>query len=258
VRAAIGRLDALTQLRPAVTEPVDASGRIGPTPAVSVEHATAGWEREDVLVGVQLDLPQGSRVGVVGPSGSGKSTLAALLIRFIDPRNGRITFDRADARSFALGEVRRTVGLVDDDPHIFASSVVENVRLARPSATDNEVEVALRRASLGDWLDGLPEGLHTRIGEGGSAVSGGERARLAVARSVLADQPVLVLDEPTAHLDTSTAYDVLADALDASLGRTVVLITHRADALDHVDSVLELSSDGQSAWLESSHGVRDQ
>jgi ATP-binding cassette subfamily C protein CydCD len=258
VRAAMRRLGGLARLRPAVTDPEPPTALLARTPALAVDSVTAGWTERDVLVDVDLELPAGARLGIVGPSGAGKSTLAALLIRFIDPRRGRITFDAVDARATSLDEVRRVVGLVDDAPHVFASSVVENVRLARPAATDHEVAVALRRASLGRWLDQLPEGLHTRIGDGGSDVSGGERARLGVARSLLADQPVLVLDEPTAHLDTSTAYDVLADALAAGHGRSVVLITHRADALDHVDTVLTLGADGRLVSLESSHGVRDQ
>src|SRR5690606_22876461 len=136
----------------------------------------------------------------------------------------------------ALDDVRRTVGLVDDDPHVFASTVVENVRLARPTATDAEVEVALRQAHLGDWLDDLPEGLHARLGDGGAQVSGGERARLAIARSLMADHHVLVLDEPTAHLDTATA-DALAHEVLDDPGRSVLWITHTEAGLGLVDRV---------------------
>ena len=120
------------------------------------------------------------------PSGSGKSTLAATLVRFIDPVSGEVLLDGTDLRRLALDDVRRRVGLVDDDPHVFASTVAENVRLARPDADDDEVRAVLDRACLGPWVDGLPAGIHTHVGAGRREVSGGERARLALARSLLA------------------------------------------------------------------------
>jgi ATP-binding cassette subfamily C protein CydCD len=189
---------------------------------------------------LDLALPAGTRAGVVGPSGSGKSTLAAVLVRFVDPLSGQVRLDGTDLRRLHLDDVHRLVGLVDDDPYVFASSVLENVRLARPGASRAEVERVLREVSLGTWLDALPQGLDTLVGEGRDAVSGGERARLGLARALLADQPVLVLDEPTAHLDTTTAEAVAADVLDATRGRTLVWITHDAVALDAVDLVVDL------------------
>jgi ATP-binding cassette, subfamily C, bacterial CydCD len=182
----------------------------------------------------------GERVGVTGPSGSGKSTLAALMLRFVDPDAGELRLGTRPMRALALDDVRRTVGLVDDDPHVFASTVVENVRLARPGAGDTEVEGALRKAHLGDWLDDLPQGLHTRLGDGDAQVSGGERARLAIARSLLAEHDVLVLDEPTAHLDTATA-EALAGEVLQDVGRSILWITHEPTGLDRVDRVVELA-----------------
>ena len=145
---------------------------------------------------------------VVGASGSGKTTLGALLLRFLDPVEGRLSLGDVPLRSVALDDVRSTIGLVDDDPHLFATTLVENVRLARPGAPDSEVLDALLRARLGAWVGSLPEGLHTWIGDGHAQVSGGERARIAVARSLLAEHHVLVLDEPTAHLDHATAAEL--------------------------------------------------
>jgi ATP-binding cassette subfamily C protein CydCD len=162
------------------------------------------------------------------------------MLRFVDPDGGELRLGGRPMRALALDDVRRAVGLVDDDPHVFASSVVENVRLARPAATDAEVETALRRAHLGGWLDDLPEGLRTRLGDGGAQVSGGERARLAIARSLLAAQEVLVLDEPTAHLDSATA-EALASEVLQDEGRSILWITHDTVGLDHVDRVLELA-----------------
>ena len=149
--------------------------------------------------------------------------------------------DGADVQGLSLDEVRRHVAVVDDEPHVFATSVAANLRLARPDATDEELASALGRAGLGDWLAGLPRGLDTRVGSGGRGLSGGERTRLGVTRAVLADRPLVLLDEPTAHLDHATATAVLDDVLGATGGRTVVMVSHRPEALDRFDTVLDLS-----------------
>ena len=201
---------------------------------------TAGWDGHPALSELSVSVPRGRRIGVVGPSGSGKSTLAALLLRFVDPLAGSVRLGGVDLPRLALDDVRRTVGLVDDDPHVFATTVAENIRLARPEASDDEVGAALREAGLELWLDGLADGLATRLGDGASAVSGGERARLAVARSLLADQRVLVLDEPTAHLDHATAEQLAALVLAADGRRAVVWITHEPVGLEHVDEIVRL------------------
>jgi ATP-binding cassette subfamily C protein CydCD len=192
--------------------------------------------------GIDLSVADGEFVVLVGPSGCGKSTLAALLLRFLDPSRGSVRLGGQDLPALRMDDVRRTVGLVDDDPHVFASSLRENLRLARPGATDDELGAALRSAQLGGWLDGLPDGLGTMLGDGHAQVSGGERARIGLARAVLADPPVLVLDEPTAHLDTATARAVTDDLLAAGEGRTVVWITHGSVGLDRMDQVLDLDA----------------
>jgi ABC-type transport system involved in cytochrome bd biosynthesis fused ATPase/permease subunit len=157
-----------------------------------------------------------------------------------------------DLRDLSLGDVHRLVGLVDDDPYVFSSSLFENVRLARPRAGRVEVAAALRAVSLGPWLDVLPHGLDTLVGEGHDAVSGGERARLGLARALLADFPVLVLDEPTAHLDADTARAVAADVLHATEGRAVVWVTHDEVALDAMDQIVDLASYAPSERLRPS------
>ena len=235
--AAERRLAALEATAPAVTDPeLAVTAPAGTT--LSAREVAAGWD-SPVLRDLTLDLPPHTRLGVVGPSGSGKSTLAALLLRFLDPAAGRVELDGVPLPRLALSDVRRTVGLVDDDPHVFASSLLENVRLARPGASRSEVDAALREACLGSWLDALPDGLDTLLGDGHAAVSGGERARLALARALLGRRPVLVLDEPTAHLDSGTARAV-AEQLLAERGRTLVWITHGTVGLDRMDHVLDL------------------
>ncbi|MFG3282739.1 thiol reductant ABC exporter subunit CydD [Streptomyces sp. NPDC048111] len=199
----------------------------------------AGQER-DALHDFGLRLTEGMRVAVVGTSGSGKTTLAQVLLRFLDPRAGTYEVGGSDACLLDGDDVRRLVGLCAQDAHLFDSSVRENLRLARTDATDEDLRTVLERARLLGWVDGLPDGLGTLVGEHGARLSGGQRQRLALARALLADFPVLVLDEPAEHLDLATADALTADLLAATEGRTTVLITHRLRGLDAVDEVIVL------------------
>lgn len=199
-------------------------------------------DAHDALASVDLTLDAGRRIAVVGPSGSGKTTLAQVLLRFLDARAGTYRIGGVDASALDGDTVRRFVGLCAQDAHIFDSSLRENLRLARPAATEPELRDALARARLLDWADGLPDGLDTLVGEHGARLSGGQRQRLALARALLADFPVLVLDEPAEHLDLPTADALTADLLAATLGRTTVLITHRLAGLDAVDEVVVLEA----------------
>ncbi|MFD0626152.1 thiol reductant ABC exporter subunit CydD [Streptomyces sanglieri] len=194
----------------------------------------------DALDGVDLTLTSGRRIAVVGLSGSGKTTLAQVLVRFLDTRAGTYRIGGVEAGALEGDTVRRFVGLCAQDAHVFDSSIRENLRLARTGATDEELRDALGRARLLDWVDALPDGLDTLVGEHGARLSGGQRQRLALARAILADFPVLVLDEPAEHLDLATADALTADLLAATEGRTTVLITHRLQGLEAVDEVLVL------------------
>lgn len=195
---------------------------------------------EPALNGFDLELRPGRRIAVVGPSGSGKTTLAHVLLRFLDPRTGAYTLAGRDTAAMDPDAVRRLVGLCAQDAHIFDSSLRENLRLARTDASDGELREALAAARLLEWVDGLPDGLDTLVGESGARLSGGQRQRLALARALLADFPVLVLDEPAEHLDLPTADALTADLLSATRGRTTVLITHRLAGLEAVDEVVVL------------------
>ncbi|KQX49423.1 MULTISPECIES: thiol reductant ABC exporter subunit CydD [unclassified Streptomyces] len=225
-----------------VREPVrPATPPASPFPLVldglSARHS--GQERA-ALTDFRLTLEAGRRVAVVGASGSGKTTLAQVLLRFLDVEHGMYRIGGVPAWELDGDAVRRLVGLCAQDAHLFDSSVRENLRLARTGASDEELREALRRARLLDWVDALPAGLDTLVGEHGSQLSGGQRQRLALARALLADFPVLVLDEPAEHLDLATADALTDDLLRATEGRTTLLITHRLHGLDAVDEVLVL------------------
>ncbi len=198
--------------------------------------------RHDALASLDLTLTPGRRIAVVGPSGSGKTTLAQVLLRFLDASSGTYRLGGVEASALDSDTVRRSVGLCAQDAHVFDSSIRENLRLARPGATDAELRDALSRARLLDWVLALPEKLDTPVGEHGARLSGGQRQRLALARALLAGFPVLVLDEPAEHLDLPTADALTADLLDATRGCATVLITHRLTGLDTVDEVLVLDA----------------
>ncbi|QIP85660.1 thiol reductant ABC exporter subunit CydD [Streptomyces sp. Tu 2975] len=227
--------------------------------------------RLDALSGFDLTLTPGKRVAVVGVSGSGKTTLAQVLLRFLDAGSGTYTLGGVPAGEMESDAVRRFVGLCAQDAHLFDSSVRENLRLARPDATEEELRGALDEARLLEWVDALPDGLDTLVGEHGARLSGGQRQRLALARALLAAFPVLVLDEPAEHLDLATADALTADLLaaterqatrpggragataalaedgtgPAAAGATrpaTVLITHRLRGLEAVDEIVVLGS----------------
>ncbi len=229
-----------------ISEKTRKSDRSGSGPGsghLRFDGVSARWAEDEpeALTGLTLNLPPGGRVALVGPSGSGKSTAAALAVRFLDPGRGRVTLDGVDLRAIAPEEVRRVVGLVAEDAHVFDTTVEENLRLARPDATAEQMRAALGRVRLLDWVDDLPDGMRTRVGERGARMSGGQRRRLVLARALLADFPVLVLDEPTEHLDGELAEQIMADLL-ASLGqRSLLLLTHRIHGLDAMDEVVRLA-----------------
>ncbi len=243
LRSCAARVSQVLRSPDPVREPARPAPLPGPPYDIRVAGLTARWEPDgpDVLNGAGLWLPAGSRVAVTGPSGSGKTTLAMVLLRFLDPAAGTVTLGGTDITELDSYALRSVIGLCEQDAHIFDSTLRENLRLARPAATDAELRDALSRARLGDWAGSLPAGLDTPVGEHGARLSGGQRQRLALARVLLADFPVVILDEPAEHLDEGTAAALTADLLTATAGRTVLLITHRPVPPGQVDQVLRLS-----------------
>jgi thiol reductant ABC exporter CydC subunit len=242
-RTALGRVfDLLDQPDP-VPEPATPTPLPGPPYRLDVRGLAARWTPDgpDVIRGVDLALGPGERVAVVGPSGSGKSTLAAVLVRFLDPSAGRVTLNGVDIRSLDGDQTRTVIGLLTDDARLFDTTIAENLRIADREADDTRLREALAAARLLDWVDSLPAGLDTMVGVHGSRLSGGQRRRLALARALLADFPILIMDEPTEHLDEATAEALTADLLAATEGRTTVLITHRPLAPTDVDKIVTTS-----------------
>jgi thiol reductant ABC exporter CydC subunit len=227
VLAAGRRVLELMDHEPEVADPARPAPAPSRRPGIALDRIVVdrGPERR-VLDGVSLDLPAGGRVVLSGPSGSGKTTLAQLLVRFLERRGGDARIGPHDLRDHRQDDVRAAVLLGAQEPHVFDSTIRENLLLARPGAGDADLRAALARARLGEWVASLPDGLDTLVGERGRALSGGQRQRLALARSFLADPAVLVLDEPTAHLDTATAGALLDDLWREAAGRSVLLITH--------------------------------
>ena len=218
--------------------PLAAPGR---APVVALDGVTAAYANEPpVLRRLDLRLDPGRRLALVGPSGAGKTTIVNLLLRFLDPVEGRVTIDGLDAREYRQEDVRATFALAGQDAHLFDASIRANVLLARPDASDQELAVAVERARLADLVATLPDGLDTIVGEQGRQLSGGQRQRLVLARALLSEAPVLVLDEPTAHLDPATAERLMDDVLDAATDRTVLLITHRPEGLSRMDEIVAL------------------
>lgn len=241
-RAAAGRIGTILDAPDPVAEPVSPR----PLPAGPVHVALRGIQvryQPDgplALDGLDLDLRPGRRVALVGASGAGKSTVAAVLLRFCDPVGGRVTLGDGDLASYAADDVRAVIGGCPQDSHIFDTTIRENLRLARPGATDDELAAAAARARLLPWIDSLPGGWDTSVGSHGAAMSGGERQRLALARALLADPAVLILDEPTAHLDPVARAALTADLLAVTAGHATLLITHELDGLEQIDEIVVL------------------
>jgi ATP-binding cassette subfamily C protein CydC len=246
--AAGRRVLELTDREAAVRDPADPLPGPPSRPPLVLEGVRARYTPEEpaVLDGFSLALEPGRRIALVGPSGSGKTTVVNLLLRFLDPVGGRVTLAGHDLRDYRQADVRRTIAVAGQDAHLFSTTISENVRLARPNASSEEIEAALRQARVWDWVASLPEGANTFVGEEGTELSGGQRQRIALARALLADAPILVLDEPTAHLDPDTAASLVGDILAAADGRSVLLITHRPEGLELVDEVVALA-DGRRA-----------
>lgn len=193
-----------------------------------------------ILHRIDLDVKPGEKIAVVGPTGAGKSTMLSMLPRFFDPVSGTVELDGVDIREYPLRELRRRIALVLQPPMIFPLSIRDNIAYGRPEASLEEVEAAARVARIDAMIARLPDGYDTLIGEGGSALSEGEKQRMTIARAALMDAPVLILDEPTSSLDTATEAEVMAGIAKLTEGRTVFTIAHRLSTIINADRIVVL------------------
>ena len=195
-----------------------------------------------ILHDVSFEVPAGKTIAIVGPSGAGKSTVSRLLYRFYDVTGGRIVIDDQDVREVTQDSLRTSIGMVPQDTVLFNDTIAYNIRYGRPSATDEEVEEAARLAQISDFIEGLPQGFDTEVGERGLKLSGGEKQRVAIARTILKAPPILVLDEATSALDTHTEREIQA-ALDlVSQNRTTLVIAHRLSTVINADEIIVLDA----------------
>ena len=234
---------------PALTSPADAP----PLPAGNGHVRLAGvtmryrdGSDRPALRGIDLDVPGGRTVALVGATGSGKTTLAALVARLYDPTEGRVLIDGADLREVELGSLRRAIAITGDDPFLFSTTIRENIAYARPDATEQEIREAARRAQAHDFIERLPAGYDTRVGERGLTLSGGQRQRIAIARAIIANPRVLILDDATSSVDATTERHIRGALALLMEGRTTLIIAHRLSTIALADEIVVLE-DGEIA-----------
>ena len=239
-REAAKRLFEVVDAEAAVTETGAKELEIGMPNDLQVSDLSFHYPNQSnpAIQHVSFNLQPGTSLAIVGPSGAGKSTIANLLLRFWEYESGEISLGGESLKSLNQDEVRKRCALVSQNSYFFNTSIRENLRLARPKVTQEEMEEATRSAQIHDFIAGLPKGYDTFIGEQGLRLSGGERQRLAIARALLKDAPILILDEPTANLDPLTEQQVLDTLFKIIRNRTSLLITHRLVGLENMDVII--------------------
>jgi len=241
-RVSLRRVNEILDAPADVVEAPNAVSMPASRGAITLSDVTFAFGRAPVLDRVSLEIREGERVAIVGRSGEGKSTIADLLVRQLDPQGGVVQLDGVDLRSVRLADIRRHVLVVDGEPFVFHATIAENIRYAKPDASDAEVASAAESAGLGALIARLPNGIQTTAGERGRALSAGERQRVAIARAFLADPTVLVLDEATGALDPATEAQVAAGYEAVMEHRTTIIITHRLELARRADRVIVLEN----------------
>jgi ABC-type multidrug transport system fused ATPase/permease subunit len=241
VAGAAERLFQVLDTQPEIRDAPDAIDLTEVRGHIVFDNVWFRYERgEDVLRGVRFTIRPGERVALVGPSGAGKTTIAMLLARFYDPTEGRILLDGIDLRRIRLHSLRRHIGLVLQDTFVVEGTVRDNIALGKPDATDDEIVAAAKLANAHEFIERLPQGYDTWVGEGGALLSVGQRQRIALARALLRQPTILVLDEVTSHLDAESEAAIQQAIERAMEGRTVLIIAHRLSTVKNADRILVL------------------
>ncbi|KGD99181.1 ABC transporter ATP-binding protein/permease [Rhizobium sp. YS-1r] len=243
----IEQMFELLEVEPEVVDKPDARALDIRKGAIAFKDVHFSYDPErPILKGVSFDVPAGKTVAIVGPSGAGKSTISRLLYRFYDIQDGAITIDGQDVRDITQQSLRAAIGMVPQDTVLFNDTIAYNIRYGRPSATDEDVQTAAEVAQIGHFIHTLPEGFATKVGERGLKLSGGEKQRVAIARTILKAPPILILDEATSALDTTTEHEIQSALDTVSKNRTTLVIAHRLSTVIHADEIIVLR-DGQIA-----------
>ncbi len=236
----IERLGELFSERPTVVEPTNPRSLTRFNQGLRIENITFSYGHTDVLCGINLEIPKGKKVGLAGESGSGKSTLINLIMRFYDPTKGRILLDGHDLREYATKDLLAQMALVSQDVVLFNLPVATNIGLGHEGASQADIELAAKRAYAHDFIMQMPQGYESPCGERGQLLSGGQKARVAIARAFVRNAPILVLDEPTAALDSRAEAEIQAAIDSLEEGRTVICIAHRLSTLANMDEIVVL------------------
>ena len=237
VKATVESLEEFLEM-PALPEPAQPAALQGTGVELKNVHFSYSADGPEVLHGIDLALPQGSFTALVGPSGGGKSTVAKLIARFWDVTDGSITIGGVDVRQMPLAQLSGLVSFVTQDNYLFRCSLLENIRLGNPAATDEQVKTAARAAQCEEFIAKLPQGYDTPAGEAGKRLSGGEKQRISIARAMLKDAPIVILDEATANVDPENE-DRLQKAIEAlTCDKTIIMIAHRLKTVRHADQIL--------------------